>query len=73
MERSLDINSSFLAAAAIGWSAINYPDLTVRAIAVAIVLMVGNIGSIIAAYLFRSTDAPRYGTFDNFTYLASKN
>jgi hypothetical protein len=51
----------YIAAAAIGWSAINYPDLTVRAIAVAIVLMVGNIGSIIAAYLFRSTDAPRYG------------
>ncbi|KAI7892932.1 major facilitator superfamily domain-containing protein [Mucor mucedo] len=48
------------AAAAIGWSAINYPDLTVRAIAVAVVLMIGNIGSIIAAYLFRSTDAPRY-------------
>ncbi|KAI9252187.1 major facilitator superfamily domain-containing protein [Helicostylum pulchrum] len=48
------------AAAAIGWSAINYPDLNVRAIAVAVVLMVGNIGSIIAAYLFRSTDAPRY-------------
>ncbi|KAI7904083.1 major facilitator superfamily domain-containing protein [Cokeromyces recurvatus] len=31
------------AAAAIGWSAINYPDLTVRAIAVAFVLMIGNL------------------------------
>ncbi|OBZ90516.1 putative transporter C11D3.18C [Choanephora cucurbitarum] len=49
------------AASAIGWSAINYSDLTVRAIAVAFVLMVGNIGSIIAAYLFNTKDAPRYG------------
>ncbi|KAL9542748.1 hypothetical protein MBANPS3_008457 [Mucor bainieri] len=48
------------AAAAIGWSAINYHDLNVRAVAVASVLMVGNVGSIIAAYLFRSQDAPRY-------------
>lgn len=53
----------YIAAAAIGWSAINYPDLTVRAVAVAMVLMVGNVGSIVAAYLFRSTDAPRYGTY----------
>ncbi|CAO3634434.1 unnamed protein product [Mucor fragilis] len=48
------------AAAAIGWSAINYHDLNVRAVAVASVLMVGNVGSIVAAYLFRSQDAPRY-------------
>ncbi|KAI9483211.1 MAG: major facilitator superfamily domain-containing protein [Benjaminiella poitrasii] len=48
------------AAAAIGWSAINYPDLTVRAVAVAFVLMIGNIGSVLAAYLFQSKDAPRY-------------
>ncbi|KAI8641695.1 major facilitator superfamily domain-containing protein [Parasitella parasitica] len=48
------------AAAAVGWSAINYHDLNVRAVAVALVFMVGNVGSIIAAYLFRAQDAPRY-------------
>ncbi|KAI8070524.1 major facilitator superfamily domain-containing protein [Gilbertella persicaria] len=62
------------AAAAIGWSAINYPDLTVRAVAVAVVLMIGNLGSIIAAYLFQSKDAPRYVfavTFNLITALVS--
>jgi hypothetical protein len=52
-----------LAAAAIGWSAINYHDLNIRAVAVATVLMVGQVGCIIAAYLFPSQDAPRYGKF----------
>lgn len=52
-----------LAAAAIGWSAINYHDLNIRAIAVATVLMVGQVGCIIAAYLFPSQDAPRYGMY----------
>lgn len=59
-----EITSNYLlAAAAIGWSAINYHDLNMRAVAVATVLMVGNVGSIIAAYLFRSQDAPRYGMY----------
>lgn len=50
-----------LGATAIGWSAINYPDLNDRAVAVAAVLMIGNGGNIIASYLFRSEDAPKYG------------
>ncbi|CEP08234.1 hypothetical protein [Parasitella parasitica] len=57
------------AAAAIGWSAINYHDLNIRAVAVAAVFMVGNVGSIIASYLFRAQDAPKYGVYIAFGML----
>ncbi|ORE07999.1 MFS general substrate transporter [Rhizopus microsporus var. microsporus] len=48
------------ASASLGWSALNYPDLTVRAVGVAAVIMIGNIGNIVASFLFKSSDAPRY-------------
>lgn len=51
---------SLQAPAVVGWSAINFPDLTVRAVAVAIVVMVGNIGGVIASYLYPSNSAPHY-------------
>ncbi|KAG0767996.1 hypothetical protein G6F57_003513 [Rhizopus arrhizus] len=59
------------ASAAFGWPALNYPELTTRAIAVATILMIGNVGSIVAAYLFRSSDAPRYGFAVLFNCVAS--
>ena len=48
------------APAVVGWSAVNYPDLSIRAVAVAMVVMIGNLGGIIASYLFPSTHAPHY-------------
>ncbi|KAI9275565.1 major facilitator superfamily domain-containing protein [Phascolomyces articulosus] len=35
------------------WSTVNYPDLTVRAVAVAVVSMMGNIGNVAASYLYQ--------------------
>ncbi|KAI8149048.1 major facilitator superfamily domain-containing protein [Fennellomyces sp. T-0311] len=36
----------------ITWSAINYHDLTVRAVAVAVVNMMGNLGNVVASFLY---------------------
>ncbi|KAI9499502.1 major facilitator superfamily domain-containing protein [Zychaea mexicana] len=36
----------------VSWSAINYPDLTVRAVAVALVNMMGNFGNVIASFIY---------------------
>jgi hypothetical protein len=49
------------------WSPINYPDLTVRAIGVAVVVMIGNTGSIVASYIFDSSSAPDYGKVEYFS------
>ncbi|KAI9282332.1 major facilitator superfamily domain-containing protein [Sporodiniella umbellata] len=48
------------AASSFGWSALNYPDLKVRAIAVAGILTIGNLGCFVASFLFQASDAPRY-------------
>lgn len=52
---------ALIAPAVLGWSAVNFEDLSVRAVAVAIVVMVGNTGGVMASYLYPSTDAPHYG------------
>ncbi|KAG0167723.1 hypothetical protein DFQ30_005737 [Apophysomyces sp. BC1015] len=52
---------AFQAAAVVGWSSVNFPDLAVRATAVALVVMVGNVGGVVAAYVFPDSDAPHYG------------
>lgn len=44
----------------VSWSAVNFPDLSVRAVAVAVVVMIGNTGGVIASYLYPSTTAPHY-------------
>ncbi|KAF7721933.1 hypothetical protein EC973_003921 [Apophysomyces ossiformis] len=51
---------AFQAAAVVGWSSINFPDLAIRATAVAMVVMIGNVGGVIAAYIFPDTDGPHY-------------
>lgn len=56
---------ALIAPAVLGWSAVNFEDLSVRAVAVAIVVMVGNTGGVMASYLYPSTDAPHYGKYKN--------
>ncbi|KAI7888259.1 major facilitator superfamily domain-containing protein [Mucor mucedo] len=48
------------APANVGWSSINFPDLEIRVIAVAIVVMVGNSGGIVSSYLYPLSDGPHY-------------
>ncbi|KAI9008783.1 major facilitator superfamily domain-containing protein [Phycomyces nitens] len=48
------------APAVVGWSTINFPDITTRAVAVATVVMIGNGGSIVASFLYPLVDSPRY-------------
>ncbi|KAK4521500.1 glycine hydroxymethyltransferase shm1 [Mucor velutinosus] len=48
------------APANIGWSAINFPNLEIRVIAVAVVVMIGNSGGVIASYLYPVSDGPHY-------------
>ncbi|KAL9542101.1 hypothetical protein MBANPS3_008779 [Mucor bainieri] len=48
------------APANIGWSAINFPNLEIRVIAVAVVVMIGNSGGVIASYLYPLSDSPHY-------------
>ncbi|RCH79342.1 hypothetical protein CU098_004480, partial [Rhizopus stolonifer] len=50
-------------AANISWSAVNFPVLEVRAVAVAVVVMVGNVGGVIASYLYPMNDKPQYGKY----------
>ncbi|KAI7869536.1 major facilitator superfamily domain-containing protein [Spinellus fusiger] len=48
------------APAVVGWSAINFPDISTRAIAIAIVITIGNTGGVIASFLYPLIDAPHY-------------
>ncbi|KAI8092333.1 major facilitator superfamily domain-containing protein [Gilbertella persicaria] len=48
------------APANVGWSAINFPRLEIRVIAVAVVVMIGNSGSVVASYLYPLHHAPHY-------------
>lgn len=45
----------------VSWSAINYHDLTVRAVGVAIVNMMGNLGSVGASFLYTIPGDPNHG------------
>ncbi|KAI9273521.1 major facilitator superfamily domain-containing protein [Helicostylum pulchrum] len=48
------------APANVGWSAINFPKLEVRVIAVAVVVMIGNSGGIVSSYLYPLSDGPHF-------------
>ncbi|CAO3649795.1 unnamed protein product [Mucor fragilis] len=48
------------APANIGWSAINFPNLEIRVIAVAVVVMIGNSGGVVASYIYPLSDGPHY-------------
>ncbi|KAI9320623.1 major facilitator superfamily domain-containing protein [Dichotomocladium elegans] len=69
-DRWLSYASIFVIAAGIGtegpigisWSALNYEDLTVRAVGVALVNMMGNIGSVIASYLYTLPGDTHHGS-----------
>ncbi|KAI8977614.1 major facilitator superfamily domain-containing protein [Mycotypha africana] len=47
-------------AANVGWAPINFPELEIRAIAVAFVVMMGSTGGIVASYLYPGTDKPQF-------------
>ncbi|KAI7878513.1 MFS general substrate transporter [Lichtheimia hyalospora FSU 10163] len=57
----IPVGFALIAPAVLGWSAVNFENLSVRAVAVAIVVMIGNTGGVMASYLYPSTDAPHYG------------
>lgn len=57
------VNISFIVAANVGWSAVNYPDLDTRAVAVAVIIMFGSAGGVIASYLYPSDDKPYYSEY----------
>lgn len=57
------IFSIIIAPANVGWSSINFPNLEIRAIAVAIVVMVGNSGGIVSSYLYPLSDGPHFCKF----------
>ncbi|KAI9498837.1 major facilitator superfamily domain-containing protein [Zychaea mexicana] len=57
--------------AVVGWSAVNFPDLSVRAVAVALVVMIGNSGGVIASYLYPSTNAPHYYFGNGFNLICA--
>ncbi|KAI8139821.1 major facilitator superfamily domain-containing protein, partial [Fennellomyces sp. T-0311] len=59
------------APAVVGWSAVNYPDLSIRAVAVALVVMIGNLGGVIASYLYPSTHAPHYRFGNGFNLICA--
>lgn len=42
------------------WSAINFPDLSTRAIAIGTVVMIGNTGGVIASYLYPTNSDPKH-------------
>lgn len=44
----------------VSWSAINFPKLELRVIAVAVVVMIGNSGGIVSSYLYPLSDKPHY-------------
>lgn len=50
-----------LAPIGVSWSAINYHDLTVRAVGVAVVNMMGNLGSVGASFLYTIPGDPNHG------------
>lgn len=49
-----------LASANVGWSAINFPKLEIRVIAVAVVVMIGNSGGVVSSYLYPTSDGPQF-------------
>lgn len=51
----------YIAPIGVSWSAINYHDLTVRAVGVAVVNMMGNLGSVGASYLYTIPGDPNHG------------
>ncbi|KAL0075553.1 major facilitator superfamily domain-containing protein [Phycomyces blakesleeanus] len=59
------------APAVVGWSSINFPDITTRAVAVAAVVMIGNGGSIVASFLYPLVDAPHYHFGNSFNLVVS--
>ncbi|CAO3666027.1 unnamed protein product [Rhizopus microsporus] len=50
--------------ATVGWSAVNFPNLEIRAVAVAVVVMVGCTGGVIASYIYPLSDGPYYRKLD---------
>ncbi|KAI8089247.1 major facilitator superfamily domain-containing protein [Halteromyces radiatus] len=56
----VEIGTGLIATSVVGWSSVNFPDTTVRAVAVAAVVMIGNSGGVIASFLYPSTNAPRH-------------
>lgn len=56
------------------WAAVNYPDLTVRAVVVAFVSMAGNTGSVIASFLYTTNnDDPLHSKFPFLFSLSIQN
>lgn len=62
-KKSENYTHFYIDAANISWSAVNFPVLEVRAVAVAVVVMVGNVGGVIASYLYPMNDKPQYGKY----------
>lgn len=50
-----------VAAPTVGWSTVNFPNPTIRAVAVASVVMIGNFGSVLASFLYPIANAPHHG------------
>ncbi|SAM00621.1 hypothetical protein [Absidia glauca] len=49
-----------VAAPTVGWSSVNFPNPTIRAVAVASVVMIGNFGSVLASFLYPTANAPHH-------------
>jgi hypothetical protein len=54
----------------VSWSAVNFNDLGVRVIGVAVVVMLGNGGSIVASYLYPLSDGPHYCMYCYLGYIS---
>ncbi|ORZ12407.1 major facilitator superfamily domain-containing protein [Absidia repens] len=49
-----------VAAPTVGWSSVNFPDATIRVLAVATVVMIGNSGGVVASFLYPISNAPHH-------------
>lgn len=55
----------------VSWSAINFSEPSVRAVAVAMVTMTGNLGSVVASYLYTVPADTRHGKASTFSIFLS--
>ncbi|KAI8888239.1 MFS general substrate transporter [Backusella circina FSU 941] len=53
----------------VSWAAVNFNDLDVRVIGVAVVVMLGNSGGIVSSYLYPLTDGPHYYFGNSFNLI----
>ncbi|KAI8068724.1 major facilitator superfamily domain-containing protein [Gongronella butleri] len=56
----IPIGMGLLSPSVIGWSTVNFQDTNVRAVAVAAVVMIGNMGSVAASFLYPSVRGPHH-------------